>query len=107
MWPIATDGVAWSVCGSIPAKAADAIVMPFGIWTRVGPRNHVAPIRWGLDPHTQRGNFEGEKGQPKTCLTCPAIDIIKATQQCQNRYGADADWGVLDRVTLVPNSECN
>ena len=46
MRPIVTDGVAWSVCSSIglsvsvvsPAKTAEPIEMPFGIWTRVGPR---------------------------------------------------------------------
>ena len=24
-----------------PAKTAEPIEMPFGVWTRVGPRNHV------------------------------------------------------------------
>jgi len=47
MWPIVTRGVAWfiSVCLSVriisPAKVAEPIEMPFGLWTRVGPRNHV------------------------------------------------------------------
>jgi len=52
MRPIATDGVAWSVCQSVyrsvdlsdtivsRAKAAEPIEMPFGTWTRVGPMNH-------------------------------------------------------------------
>jgi len=33
---ITTDGVAWSVCLSLPGKTAEPIEMPF-----VGPRNHV------------------------------------------------------------------
>jgi len=37
MWPIVTDGVAWSVGLSVtivsPAKTAKPIEMPFGLWT--------------------------------------------------------------------------
>jgi len=47
--PVVTDGVAWSVSWSVglsviivsPAKLAESIEMLFGIWTQVGPRNHV------------------------------------------------------------------
>ena len=49
MRPIATDGLEWSVGLSVtimsPAKAAEAIEMPFGMWTRVGRRNYVREIR--------------------------------------------------------------
>ena len=50
MRPTVTDGVAWSVVGlSVglhvtivsPAKTAEPIKMPFGMWTRVGPRKPV------------------------------------------------------------------
>jgi len=53
MRPITTDGAAWSVGSSVclaislslitmsPAKMAEPIEMPFGMWTRVGPRNCV------------------------------------------------------------------
>jgi len=45
MGPVVTDGVVWSVCLSVtivnPAKTAEPIEMPFGLWTRVGPMNHV------------------------------------------------------------------
>jgi len=45
MRPIVTDGVAWSVGLSVilvsPAKTAAPIEMPFGLGTRVDPRNHV------------------------------------------------------------------
>jgi len=45
MRPIVTDGVAWSVCRSVtivsPAKTAEPIEMPFGLWTWMDPGNHV------------------------------------------------------------------
>jgi len=49
MRPIVTDRVAWSVGLSVglsvalvsPAETAAPIEMPFGLKTRVGPRNHV------------------------------------------------------------------
>jgi len=31
--------------------------------------------------------------------------IYSVTQQGKHRYGADADWGVLDGVTLEPPGE--
>ena len=48
MWPIATD-VAWSLCLSavcllvttMSLKMAEPIEVPFGLCSRVGPRNHV------------------------------------------------------------------
>ena len=43
-----------------PAKVTEPIVMPFGMLTRVGLRNHVLDKR--PDPHTRSSNFEGEKG---------------------------------------------
>ena len=42
MRPVATDGAVRSVGHDCqPAKMAELIKMPFGMWTRVGPRNHV------------------------------------------------------------------
>jgi len=46
---VAKDGVAWyvdrSVCLSVmivsPAKTAEPIEMPFGMWIKVGTRNYV------------------------------------------------------------------
>jgi len=40
-----------------PAKTAEPIEMPFGVWTRVGPRNHVLG---GSRFPIWRGNFDGE-----------------------------------------------
>jgi len=46
MWPTVTDQVAWSVCHDRePAKTAEPIEVPFGLWSRVGPRKHV--LDWG------------------------------------------------------------
>ena len=39
-----------------PAKTAELIEMPFGLWTRVGPGNRV--LDGGPDPPMERGNFE-------------------------------------------------
>jgi len=52
MQPIVTDRVAWSVCQLVslsglsvvvvsPAKMAEPVEIPFGLWTGVGPRNHM------------------------------------------------------------------
>jgi len=47
MWPIAADGVAWSVSLSVSVttmnctKMAEPFEMLFGIWTQLGPMNHV------------------------------------------------------------------
>ena len=44
MRPVDTDGVAWSVGRSVaivsPAKTAEPIEMPLGVWTQVGPGKH-------------------------------------------------------------------
>jgi len=57
MRPIVTD-VAWSVGLYVtivsPAKTAEPIEMPFKLWTRLGPRNHV--LDEGPDPHA-KGQF--------------------------------------------------
>jgi len=59
MWPIVTDGVAWSVCFSVrivsPAKTAEPVELLLGMWTRVGPRDHVLD---GVQIPMGRGNFE-------------------------------------------------
>jgi len=53
------------VCLSVtlvsPAKPAAPIEMPFGLRTRVGPRNHVLD---GIQIPAKRGNFEAERGVP-------------------------------------------
>ena len=70
MQPNVTDEVAWSAGRSVGvsvtivslAKMAEPIVMPFGLWTQVGQRNHV--LDGGPDSPMGRGNFERSKGRP-------------------------------------------
>ena len=45
---------------------AEAIEMPFGLRTRVGPRNHV--LDGESRSPTGRGNFEGGRGEPLCCI---------------------------------------
>jgi len=63
MWPIVTDRVVWSVGQSVtlvsPAKTAEPIQMPFGLWVQMVPRNH--NLDGGPDPPMDTGHF-GEKG---------------------------------------------
>ena len=37
------------------------------------------------------------------CPDMSEIDALKATQKGQYRYGADADWGVLEGGTYLRN----
>jgi len=50
--------VCLSIChSSEPCKTAQPIEIPFGLRTRMGPRNHV--LDGGPDPPMGSGNFEG------------------------------------------------
>jgi len=64
-----TDGVAWSVGLSVmtvsPAEVAKPIVMPFGVWTRVGPRNYV--LDWVQIPIQEGAILRAKKGRPRAC----------------------------------------
>ena len=59
MRPIATDGVAWSVCLCLTivngAKTTELMEMLFGVWTQVGKRKHV---RWGAHWRTLANTTE-------------------------------------------------
>jgi len=106
MWLIATDGIAWSVCLSVClsvttmslAKAAEPIVMLFGMLTWMGPRNHI------LDKvfiATRERQFWGRKGtSPRHARTCPALDTLKATQQGAAPVRCGCRLGVLDGVHI-------
>jgi len=54
MRPIVTDRVAWSVGLSVtvvsPAKTAEPIETPLGLWARMGPRNHVLDGVYMISP---------------------------------------------------------
>jgi len=46
-------------------KTAELIKMPFGLWTWVGPRNHVLDqVLYGVQIPHAKGQFWGEKGRP-------------------------------------------
>jgi len=74
MRPTVTDGLAWSVCQvgrpvclSVtivsPAKSAEPIEIPFGLWIRVRPRNHV--LDGGPDQPCEGAILRaGERGGP-------------------------------------------
>jgi len=62
MLSIVTDRVAWSVTLVSPAKTAEPIEMPFGLWTWMGLTNHVSD--GGSHPAMWRGNFEGGNWHP-------------------------------------------
>ena len=77
------------------AKTAEPIEIPLGMWTRAGPLNRVlggstSPCKGAILRRKVTGL--GHAG------TCPAVDILRATQQGKHRYGADADWCVLHCV---------
>jgi len=87
MRPVVTDGLAWSVCLSVclsvtivsPAKTAEPIEMPFGMWTKMGPRKHVLD---GVQIATRDLEiFRVKRVSPEHARACPAVDILKATRQ--------------------------
>jgi len=94
-----------SVCLSVttvsPAKVAELMVMLFGMFTWVGPRNHV--LDGGQDPRTWRDNFDSEKGPTQDMLRHVRQSIYsKRLSRGQNLYDTDADWSVLDGVHIGP-----
>jgi len=46
------------------------------------------------------GNLMAKTDFSGLARTCPAVDIFKILSRGQHRYGADADWGVLDSVHI-------
>jgi len=67
MWPIVTDRVEWlvdlSVCHIVsPAKTAEPIELPFGLWTWFGRKNHVLDFR--PDPLWEGALLRRRRGGP-------------------------------------------
>ena len=56
-----------------PAKTAEAIEMPFGLRTWLGPRDHV--LNGGSDPLMGRGKFGEKNGRPIVKYT----DILRSS----------------------------
>jgi len=113
MRPIITDRVACTVCPSVgisftlvsPAKTAGPIEMPFGLWTRVGPKKHV--LDGAQIPHA--------KGQLLAERTCPAMpnDILPwAVQKWLNRsicrlgYGLGWTEGSTSSIIVARLRQC-
>ena len=102
------DAFQMSVCQTVtvvsPATTAGPIEMPFGLRTRVGPRNHVLD---GVQIPTVRGNFEEEDGHAPTSPT------ILFRELCKNGWtDRDAVW-VMDSdrleeacIKLAPGLPC-
>jgi len=51
-------------------KTAEPVMMPFGLWTRTGPRNHKLD---GVQIPHEKGQFLG-KGSPINCCLSNALD---------------------------------
>jgi len=86
-----------SVCQSVtlvsPAKTAAPLEMPFGLRTRVGPRNHV--LGRGPDPLMGRGSFDEGKGHPlvkyKDTLRSPVRIRLNRSRCC---LGCGLGWAI-------------
>jgi len=77
------------VCRSVtvvsPAKTAEPIEMPFGLWARVGPRNHVLD---GVHMPHGKGQFLGGRGQPIVKYRdLPASDVYTRLNQSRCHLG--------------------
>jgi len=58
-------------------------------------------VRWKPGWARVQGKVWGRKqAGPGHVRTCPAVNLLNATEQGQHRYGADVDWSVLDGVHI-------
>jgi len=76
MRPTVTDRVAWSVRVVSPAKTAESIEMPFGLWARVVPRNHV------LDGGSSSPHAKGQLGE-RTRLGMPDDTAVSSAKMAE------------------------
>jgi len=74
------------------AKTADLMEMPFGMLSRVDPRNP-----WSLDVSVGKNNFEG-KGKSAHDLQHCDVSCAKTSEQIEMLYGV---WTQLHRAYLV------
>ena len=84
-----------------PAKTAQLIEVPYGLWTSVGPRNHV--LDGGPDPPMQRGNFEGEVAAHCKVLRFCAVNWAETAEPIEMPFGCGLRWAqdVLDRGCIL------
>jgi len=94
-----TDRAAWSVCRSVtiasPAKTAEPIKMPFLMKTHVWTQGTVCWMGVQI-PSYKGGNFGGRAQHVPGHIR--RSKYSKWLGRGQHRYGADADWDVLDGV---------
>ena len=81
---VVTD-VAWSVCLSVvhdcePCKMAELVVVPFGVWTRVDPRNHV--LGGAPDPPRERA-IQWEAVGPHAGISVAVCFVSDRCFRCQ------------------------
>jgi len=75
-------------------KMAELIKMPFGLWTWVGPRNHVLDqVLYGIQIPHAKGQFWGEKGRPivKYRDTLPRA-VQKQLNRSRCHLGLELRW---------------
>jgi len=71
-----------------PAKTAEPIKMPFGVWTQVGPRNRV--LDGSRDP-PQEGHFWRNLGMPFSALTL-LVGRQEGHPACKKQSGGVLVW---------------
>jgi len=105
MRPVATDGVAWSVCCLCvclliafvsPTKTVKPIEMPFAWVTRVGPRNHV------LDG----GGVQIPQGNGNFGVVWPIKKHWKSLLQNTHQKSITASARLLQVTALLPTGRC-
>jgi len=73
-----------------PAKTTEGIEMPFGLQTRVGPRNDVLD---GVQIPVRRGNFEGGEGAAHCKIYgLSAVSCAKSAERIQMSFGMLSEW---------------
>ena len=68
----------------ICAKTAEPIEMPFGLWARIGPGNHV--LDGGSDLPMERGSF-GERGSHSEVHGHSAVTCAKTAESIVMPFG--------------------
>jgi len=74
----------------LPWRLIKTIKMPFGMWTRLGPRKPSC-VRCVPNPHTRRVNFEGKKGLAQDMSDGQYTQTNSAGAELV--YGMYANWG--------------
>jgi len=73
-----------------PAKTAEPIEMPFEVWTRVGPRNHV--LDGGPDPPCEGAILKGKGQSNVKNRDCLPWAVQKRLNRSRCRLGYGLRW---------------